>query len=128
MNAIRGSASSSRCRREPSRIAMSSRIPSSVRPGAKKAPATCGPAVLVVAHGLTVQADRDRNMHADGEAALALRSVRYGDDEHYDIISAFIKSIRGSDPDAGLYWLARLLEAGEAARFIARRLVGLRSE
>ena len=47
----------------------------------------------------------------------------YGDDEHYDIISAFIKSIRGSDPDAGLYWLARMLEAGEDARFIARRLV-----
>ncbi len=65
---------------------------------------------------------------ADAEAALALRSVRYGDDEHYDIISAFIKSIRGSDPDAGLYWLARMLEAGEDARFIARRLVILASE
>ena len=64
----------------------------------------------------------------DAEAALALRSVRYGDDEHYDIISAFIKSIRGSDPDAGLYWLARMLEAGEDARFIARRLVILASE
>ena len=49
-------------------------------------------------------------------------------DEHYDIISAFIKSIRGSDPDAGLYWLARMLEAGEDARFIARRLVILASE
>ena len=52
----------------------------------------------------------------------------YGDDEHYDIISAFIKSIRGSDPDAGLYWLARMLEAGEDPRFIARRLVILASE
>ena len=57
-----------------------------------------------------------------------MRSLRYGDDEHYDVISAFIKSIRGSDPDAGVYWLARMLEAGEDARFIARRLVILASE
>src|ERR1700675_4994302 len=84
--------------------------------------------VLEVAHALTVQADRTTITLADAEAALALRSVRYGDDEHYDIISAFIKSIRGSDPDAGLYWLARMLEAGEDARFIARRLVILASE
>lgn len=42
---------------------------------------------------------------------------------HYDIISAFIKSIRGSDPDAALYWLARMIEGGEAPKFIARRLV-----
>ena len=53
------------------------------------------------------------------EAAMALRALRYGDDEHYDVLSAFIKSIRGSDPDAGLYWLARMLEAGEDARYIA---------
>src|ERR1019366_1944189 len=46
----------------------------------------------------------------------------------YDQVSAFIKSVRGSDPDAGLYWLARMLEAGEDARFIARRLVILASE
>jgi putative ATPase len=84
--------------------------------------------VLEVAHALTVQADRSTISLDDAEAALALRSVRYGDDEHYDIISAFIKSIRGSDPDAGLYWLARMLEAGEDARFIARRLVILASE
>jgi putative ATPase len=62
------------------------------------------------------------------EAALAMRALRYGDDEHYDVVSAFIKSIRGSDVDAGLYWLARMLEAGEDARFIARRLVILASE
>lgn len=49
-------------------------------------------------------------------------------EEHYNTVSAFIKSIRGSDPDAGLYWLARMLEAGEDARFIARRLVILSSE
>lgn len=84
--------------------------------------------VLEVAHALTVQDDRARITLVDAEAALALRSVRYGDDEHYDIVSAFIKSIRGSDPDAGLYWLARMLDAGEDARFVARRLVILASE
>jgi putative ATPase len=49
-------------------------------------------------------------------------------DTHYDQISAFIKSVRGSDPDAALYWLITLLESGESARFIARRLVILASE
>ena len=62
------------------------------------------------------------------EQARSSKVLRYGEDEHYDVISAFIKSIRGSDPDAGLYWLARMLEAGEDARFIARRLVILASE
>jgi putative ATPase len=62
------------------------------------------------------------------EAARQARALRYEEDDHYDVISAFIKSIRGSDPDAGLYWLARMLEAGEDARFIARRLVILASE
>lgn len=57
----------------------------------------------------------------------ALRHDKRGD-SHYQLISAFIKSIRGSDPDAALYWLARLLEAGEDARFIARRLVISASE
>ncbi|MDP1818891.1 MAG: replication-associated recombination protein A [Acidimicrobiales bacterium] len=65
---------------------------------------------------------------ADAEAALGTKALRYGRDEHYDVISAFIKSIRGSDPDAGLYWLARMLEAGEDARFIARRIIILASE
>jgi len=65
---------------------------------------------------------------ADAEAALSARALRYERDEHYDVVSAFIKSVRGSDPDAGLYWLARMLEAGEDARFIARRLVILASE
>ena len=49
-------------------------------------------------------------------------------DQHYDTISAFIKSVRGSDPDAALYWLAKMLYAGEEIRFIARRLVILASE
>ena len=84
--------------------------------------------LLEVAHALAVEAGRDRIALADAEAASALRSLRYGDDEHYDVVSAFIKAIRGSDPDAGLYWLARMLEAGEDARFVARRLVILASE
>jgi putative ATPase len=84
--------------------------------------------VLEVAHALTVEDGRNAITLNDAEAALALRSLRYGDDEHYDVISAFIKSIRGSDPDAGLYWLARMIEAGEDPRYIARRLVILASE
>src|SRR5665213_1973159 len=54
--------------------------------------------------------------------------MRFGRDEHYDLVSAFIKSIRGSDVDAGLYWLARLIASGEDPRFLARRLVILASE
>ena len=50
------------------------------------------------------------------------------EDEHYDTASAFIKSLRGSDPDAALYWLAKMLEGGEDPRFIARRMVILASE
>ena len=65
---------------------------------------------------------------ADAEAALGTKAMRYGRDDHYDVISAFIKSIRGSDPDAGLYLLATMLEAGEDARFIVRRLIILASE
>ena len=65
---------------------------------------------------------------AEVEAARTTRALRHGRDEHYDLISAFIKSIRGSDPDAGLYWLARLVEAGEDPRLVARRLVILASE
>jgi putative ATPase len=49
-------------------------------------------------------------------------------DFHYDIVSAFIKSVRGSDPNAAVYWLARMIEAGEEIRFIARRLLILAAE
>jgi putative ATPase len=73
-------------------------------------------------------ADGERVTLEHIEQARSSKVLRYGEDEHYDVISAFIKSIRGSDPDAGLYWLARMLEAGEDARFIARRLVILASE
>ncbi len=62
------------------------------------------------------------------EAALGTSALRYGRDDHYDVISAFIKSMRGSDPDAAIYWLARMLEAGEDARFIARRMIIFASE
>ena len=73
---------------------------------------------------------------ADGEPltvevvgrARAGRLLHQGVDAHYDQVSALIKSLRGSDPDAALYWLARMLEGGEDARFIARRLVILASE
>lgn len=71
--------------------------------------------------------------HVDLEVAresLQKRVVRFdpNGDDHYDVASAFIKSIRGSDPDAALYWLARMLESGEEPRFIARRLVIAASE
>ncbi|MFM7684611.1 MAG: replication-associated recombination protein A [Actinomycetota bacterium] len=62
------------------------------------------------------------------EAALGTSALRYGRDDHYDVISAFIKSMRGSDPDAAVYYLARMLEAGEDARFIARRMIIFASE
>jgi putative ATPase len=67
---------------------------------------------------------------ADVESALQQRALLYdkSGDQHYDLISAFIKSLRGSDPDAAIYWLARMLEAGEDLMFIARRLVILASE
>jgi putative ATPase len=64
------------------------------------------------------------------ESFFRERQVRYdsGEDEHYDTISAFIKSVRGSDPDAAVYWLAKMILGGEDPRFIARRLVILASE
>jgi putative ATPase len=67
---------------------------------------------------------------ATAEQAVDVAAVRYDrdGDEHYDVISAFIKSMRGSDPDAALHWLARMLVAGEDPRYIARRIVILASE
>jgi putative ATPase len=64
------------------------------------------------------------------EAAVQQTAVRYDKDgdQHYDVISGFIKSVRGSDPDAALHYLARMIEAGEDPRFIARRLMILASE
>ncbi len=62
---------------------------------------------------------------ANVEAAMPNRTLPYdkNKDMHYDIISAFIKSMRGSDPDAALYWLARMIDAGEDPKFIARRML-----
>ncbi|MBI4051191.1 MAG: replication-associated recombination protein A, partial [Elusimicrobia bacterium] len=59
------------------------------------------------------------------EESIQKRSIRYdkSSDEHYDHISAFIKSMRGSDPDAAVYWMAKMLSAGEDPRFIARRIL-----
>ncbi|MFH1446587.1 MAG: AAA family ATPase [Chloroflexota bacterium] len=64
------------------------------------------------------------------QESIQKRAVLYdkGDDAHYDTISAFIKSVRGSDPDAALYWLAKMLYAGEEPRFILRRLIVLAGE
>ena len=76
---------------------------------------------IALAHGREVGSP-------DVERARAGRLVHHGRDDHYDMVSALIKSVRGSDPDAGLYWLARMLEAGSDPRFIARRLVILASE
>jgi putative ATPase len=64
------------------------------------------------------------------EESIQKRQIRYDKkaDDHYDHISAFIKSIRGTDPDAALYWMAKMLEAGEDPRFIARRVLIAASE
>jgi putative ATPase len=81
--------------------------------------------VLEAAAGLAAsRAARSLTMEAVEEAAQK-RALRYdkAGDEHYDVISAFIKSMRGSDPDAAVYWLMRMLDAGEDPLFIARRMV-----
>ena len=77
--------------------------------------------------------DEEISIHID--LAIAQQSIQQKalvydgtGDEHYDVISAFIKSMRGNDPDASVYWLARMLEAGEDPRFIARRIAILASE
>jgi putative ATPase len=64
----------------------------------------------------------------DVEGVVGTRALRYGREEHYDVVSAFIKSVRGGDPNAALHYLARMIEAGEDPVFIARRLVILASE
>src|SRR4029453_12498628 len=66
-----------------------------------------------------------RFTRALAEESIQQKAIQYDapGDAHYAVASAFIKSLRGSDPDAAVYWLARMLEAGEDPRFIARRLV-----
>jgi putative ATPase len=82
---------------------------------------------------LTTERSEDGKIHITLEVAsqcIQKRAVRYdkGGDNHYDTISAFIKSMRGSDPDAALYYLARMLYAGESVTFIARRIMICASE
>lgn len=82
---------------------------------------------------LSTPAGSDGCIHVDlavAEESIQKKAVKYdrAGDGHYDTISAFIKSMRGSDPDAALYWLAYMLNAGEDIRFIARRLVICASE
>jgi len=77
---------------------------------------------------LSTAPDRDGTRHITLEVAeesIQRRAIRYDkkSDDHYDHISAFIKSMRGSDPDAALYWMAKMLAAGEDPRFIARRIL-----
>ncbi|MCD7865546.1 MAG: replication-associated recombination protein A [Clostridiales bacterium] len=82
---------------------------------------------------LTTERDADGMIHITlsvAEECIQKRKVRYdkGGDSHYDTISAFIKSMRGSDPDAAVYYLARMLHAGEDVAFIARRIMICASE
>ncbi len=86
---------------------------------------------VLEAAGLAAEQSGSKEIQVtDIEAAMPLALARYDatGDQHYDIISAFIKSIRGSDPDAALHWLARMIAGGEDPRFIARRLVILAAE
>ncbi len=64
----------------------------------------------------------------EADDAMPYKVLRYGDQEHFDLISAFIKSMRGSDPDAAIYWLAKMLHAGEDLSFILRRIIIFASE
>ncbi len=84
-------------------------------------------------NALEIGADMTGSGHIGRETMVEVlqeRFLRYDKDreEHYNIISAFIKSMRGSDPDGALYWLARMLESGEDPLFIARRMICLASE
>jgi len=87
-------------------------------------------ALELSAHIAAARAGAQQIEAGDVEEAMQQRALRYdrAGDEHYDVISAFIKSVRDSDPDAAVYWLARMLEAGEDPMFVARRLVILASE
>ena len=81
---------------------------------------------LEVACALATKTDHVTLDHV--ESALGTSALRYGRDDHYDVVSAFIKSMRGSDSNAAVYWLARMLSAGEDVRFVARRMVIFASE
>ena len=84
--------------------------------------------ILEEAGGVARSTERSVITFADVEGAVDKALARHDKDDHYDIASAFIKSIRGSDVDAALHWFARLIDAGEDPRFIARRLIISASE
>ncbi|MFO0832442.1 MAG: replication-associated recombination protein A [Phycisphaerales bacterium] len=88
-----------------------------VPPGAGRVDASAPLGVLVIDRGVAEDSIQQKAAVYDGTG-----------DEHYDAASAMIKSVRGSDPDAAVYWIARMLEAGEDPRFVARRLAILASE
>lgn len=88
---------------------------------------------MLNAFELVVQSDQHENIEITNEKVLSVIQKNIalydkGGEQHYDIISAFIKSLRGSDPNAALYWLARMVEGGEDPKFIARRMLILASE
>ncbi len=85
---------------------------------------------LEVAASAVRLAGRERIERADAEEALQTRTVLYdkAGEEHYNVVSAFIKSMRGSDPDAAVYYMVRMLEGGEDPRFVVRRMVIFASE
>ncbi|CAN5861210.1 replication-associated recombination protein A [soil metagenome] len=88
-----------------------------------------GRALLTTLEVALAIAGEGRHVTLDAlDRARTTRALTWGRDDHYDVISALIKSIRGSDPDAGLHWLARMIVAGEDPRYIARRLIVLASE
>ncbi len=111
-------------------------IPTQVAPGALEALAVAAEGDARRALGVlevAVMSSRQRPVVVTPELireSMQQKTLQYDrtGDEHYDISSALIKSIRGSDPDAALYWLARMLQSGEDVRFICRRLVILASE
>lgn len=85
----------------------------------------------IAAHLLKPNKAGERSITVEAiEEAFQRKYAKYdkGGEEHYNIISAFIKSMRGGDPDAAIYWLARMLEGGEDPKFIARRMIILASE
>jgi len=95
-------------------VAIRSSLPNQPTPGGTGVPPVQSQALLI-----------DKQLAED---SIQQKLAVYGDDGHYDTISAMIKSVRGSDPDAAVYWIARMLDAGEDPRFIARRLAILASE
>lgn len=84
---------------------------------------------LLESVSISVKASSDKeNLEENLKALIQQTGTLYSEDDHYDVISAFIKSVRGSDANAAIYWLARLIKGGEDPRFIARRLLILASE